>query len=632
MLTAPAKAHLWSTARTVALSASLGLLLGVSGCKSAAEHRVEADKVAADIIEAKQRDALGQTQPFTILTPADRLRNRLLMAQDLPITGPASLGSQALPLPEHWPEDGQPYADTPPLPPVVDVPDNPLPLRLSLMEALQIGARNSREYQSRKEAVFLTALDLDLQLDQFRNSYFGLLESAFIADHSDPDVVTGFENGGSFSIARRLESGARLLGSLSIDLANLLSQGGNSSIGVAADATVIIPLLRGAGRHIVTEPLTQAQRNVIYALWDFEFYKQTFAVQIANEYLSVLQTQDRLDNAAASYRRLIASARRSMRLAQAGRLGALQVAQARSNELSARESWINAIQVYNGALDRFKITLGLPTDAAIELDRADLQRLADIARKALGSQPDPSQSTTAAPADAEIVLIPPTRDSAGPMELDERRAIEIGLASRLDLRIAQGEVYDAQRGVVVAANALEAGLNIVGRASTGEGRTLGSAGLDDAGLEPENGFYSLGVELDLPWERTAERNAYRESYVVLERQVRDVQGLEDQVKLQVRSDLRALLQARESYVTQTRSVEIAQRRVLASKLFLEAGRPGVQIRDVLEAEDALLRAQNALTAALVNYRVAELQLQRDMGVLSIDERGIWREYDPNGQD
>ena len=55
-------------------------------------------------------------------------------------------------------------------------------------------------------------------------------------------------------------------------------------------------------------------------------------------------------------------------------------------------------------------------------------------------------------------------------------------------------------------------------------------------------------------------------------------------------------------------------------------RGGVITRDVLEAQESLLSAQNSLTAALVSYRIAELELQRDMGVLEVDWKGNWREY------
>jgi len=49
---------------------------------------------------------------------------------------------------------------------------------------------------------------------------------------------------------------------------------------------------------------------------------------------------------------------------------------------------------------------------------------------------------------------------------------------------------------------------------------------------------------------------------------------------------------------------------------------------VLDAQDSLLSAQNALTAALVNYRVAELRLQSNLGLLEVNEEGLWQEYQP----
>lgn len=205
-------------------------------------------------------------------------------------------------------------------------------------------------------------------------------------------------------------------------------------------------------------------------------------------------------------------------------------------------------------------------------------------------------------------------------------AIAVALRRRVDLRTSLGRVYDAQRRVVVVANALQTGLTLKTTARAGERRGLGDASKPSAHLRPENGLYTFGLNLDLPIERTAERNAYRDSYIALERAARDVQELEDQIKLDIRNALRNLLEARESYKIQAQSVVVAERRVASTELFLEAGR--AQIRDVLESQEALVSAQNELTAALVNYRVAELELQRDMGALEIDERGLWNEYQP----
>jgi outer membrane protein TolC len=65
-------------------------------------------------------------------------------------------------------------------------------------------------------------------------------------------------------------------------------------------------------------------------------------------------------------------------------------------------------------------------------------------------------------------------------------------------------------------------------------------------------------------------------------------------------------------------------------MFLEAGR--AEIRDLLEAQEALISAQNALTAALVTYRVGELALQRDLGLLEVDHEGVWQEFAPRDEE
>jgi outer membrane protein TolC len=599
----------------------------LAGCRPA-DYRQDADRAAYAIIGEAQKRALGKAEPFTVDSPADALRRKLLIGQDLQHAGPASVGADQLAPIAHWPQKEQP-------PGQADSGEPPWagqsPLGLSLNDALSVAARNNREYQTSKEQVFRAALDLDLEANQFRSLFFADAEATYEADLGGSADIAGLANSGSASWQRKLKSGTLLTAAFAVDLVKLLTQDRASALGLFADATITIPLLRGAGRHIVTEPLTQAERDVAYALWRFERYKRTLAVRVASEYLDVLRQLDQVRNVEENYRRLVTSTRRARRLAEAGRLPQIQVDQALQDELRARDRWISAQQDYHRRLDDLKITLGLPTDANIGLDRGELERLAEVARqleaRPAGEGEDSGAATqpTSAAADAPIILQPPRR-GGGPLEIAEAKAIDVALANRLDLRTALGRVYDAQRGVVVAADALKMGLTFTGTAAIGERRGLGSASQEDAQLRFDKGAYSLGLWLDLPLERTAERNAYRESFIALEQAVREVQALEDEVKREIREALRRLLQTRESYQIQARAVALAERRIKSTELFLQAGR--AQIRDVLEAQEALVSAQNALTAALVSYRTAELQLQRDMGVLEVDEKGKWSEYKP----
>jgi len=215
------------------------------------------------------------------------------------------------------------------------------------------------------------------------------------------------------------------------------------------------------------------------------------------------------------------------------------------------------------------------------------------------------------------------------MEITEVNAIQLAFDNRLDLKVSDGKVYDAQRAVVVAADALRAELTFLGAAKIGSRRnTVGSATSDNSRFVANRGVYSSLLTLDLGLERTAESVAYRESYIALEKAVRDVQVLEDGIKTQIRNTLRDLLEARENMYIQAKAVYVAQKRVKSVTMFLTAGR--TEIRNLLDAQDALLVSQNLLTTAVVNYRIAELAMQRDMGVLQIDEDGLWQEYLPGG--
>lgn len=611
----------------IAAVAAAVTVIVLPACRSAEQHRQDADAVAYRAINRKQQESLGRTEPITITPTQQTLRRRLMIDQKLPHSDPASMSSGAMKLIDQWPDRayfaGRTDNETDPAGPT------DMPLKLSLVEALQIAAANNRDYQRQKELVFQSALSLDLEDDAFRLTWAGVLDTLFSADMSSGSTVGGVEHADAVTLSKRFHTGARFTGLLAIDLVKLLTRDYSAAMGIRASTGMSIPLLRGSGRFVVTEPLTQAHRDVVYSIYTFERFKRTFAVRVASDYLTVLQQLDQVRNAEENYRRVATSTRRAKRLADAGRLPEIQVDQARQDDLRARNRWITALQSYERRLDNFKLQLGLPTDARIELDRMELDQLvADerYARYLRGGLPDARSKGEIPPADAPVELNPPTRDDAGPLELEESKALALALEHRLDLRTSIGRIVDAQRGVAIAADDLRADMTLLGSASWGGGRSLGSAGQADAQLRPELGSYSALLSLDLPLERTSERNSYRNALISMEQAVRSMQQSEDQVKLEVRDALRTLLESRESLRIQAEAVAVARRRVESTNLFLQAGR--ADVRDVLEAEEALISAMNSQTSALVNYRVAELQLQRDLGVLQVNEKGLWQEFDP----
>lgn len=621
-----------SLSRNLPFTAFLLLLTGAtlfSGC-SAKGHRLRADKTALSIIQKEQTKLLGKADDFSIEKPSDILRRRLLTEQELAVSGKESLGTDALTKIPHWPEKKYPAAITSPGDKLA-IPADKKPLVINFTQALQIAAENSPDYQSQKETLFRAALTLDLN----RNDYSLMAklkgDSTLSTDKSQTDTVKGLENGGNIGLNQTLKDGSKLAANLAFDLVSLLTQGKQSSKGISGDASITIPLLRGSKTYIYSENLTQAQRNVMYSVWEFERYKKTFAVNIATNYFNVLRQIDQMENSAENYKNSIRSARRTRRLADAGRLTEIEVDQAVQNELLARNRWISAMSQYNNRMDQFKQLLGLPPDAFIELNRSDLESLISYIDTIVPKSGGEDVSETGGvipPADTEITLKNPDRTDVGPLELEERVAIELGIKNRLDLKVQEGKVFDAQRSVVIRADALGTELTFMGQARAGSSRSLGMATMEDGKLRPNMGFYSALLSIDLPIERTAERKAYRESYISLESAVRSFQRLEDDIKLSVRQSLRSMSEAREGLKIQNRAVSVAEKRVNSTTLFFEAGR--AQIRDLLEAQDALLTARNSLTSAVIDYRISELEFQRNTELLEIETNGLLKEFSQEG--
>lgn len=610
----------------------LALAMSLSGCTSPAGYREKADQAAYEILDEAWPRVTGHTENGFTISPAEQtLRRRLLLEQRLPIISPSSAGSADSRLIEQWPDDAYSESSSAGLEDFQTGDLGEQALHLTLLEALEVAAYNSRNYQSQKESVYQSALQLDLQRNAFRTTWAGMVDSVVSSSLGDSSETNGVVNSGSLEVSKQFKNGMQFTSMLAVDLVNLLSGNKESSSGLRLDTSLAIPLMRGSGRFVVTEPLTQAERDVVYSIYGFERFKRSFAVQIASNYLSVLQQQDRVQNAVENYERVVASTRRARRLADAGRLPEIQVDQAVQDELRARNSWISAQQSYERSLDSFKITLGLPTDAHVELDRNEFDVLLSDPRFERYLRADSeSERVQVPPADAPVVLVPPSDVDAGPLELNEQDAILIALLNRLDLRIAVGEIVDAQRGVAIAADNLRADVTLLGSASLGESRSLSSANQDDAQIRTDRGFYSLLLGIDLPLERTSERNSYRNALIGYEQTIRALQDAEDSVKFDVRSVLSDLLEARESIKIQAEAVRVAQRRVDSTNLFLQAGR--AEIRDLLEAQNALNSAQDALTSAVVNYRIGELELQRDLGVLTVRSDGLWTEFDPESVD
>ncbi len=451
---------------------------------------------------------------------------------------------------------------------------------LSLAEAVAIATANGRDYQRQKEQLYLTVLDLTLVRHRFARQWFGTVDARY-ASERDAESVSG---GGALGFNQILADGASISAALALDWSRFLTGAPGTSLGSVLSASVTQPLLRGRGRRIAQEDLTQAERNALYEIRSFNRFRETYVVSIAGDYYRALQLRDAVANARNDYERRVESKERLEMEAEAGRRPSFEVDQAVQDVLRAQDNVVVAEERYARALDAFKIRLALPTDAEVELDPNELEALRRM----------------------EVIEPDYTLDAA----------METAVSRRLDLANSADAVEDAARKVMVAADGLGAELNLVGATAVSS-----TPRTDFTRLEFDKGAYTLGLEGALPLDRKAERNAYRESLIALEQQRRAYANDVDTVKLDVREAYRQLQLQAESYQIQKNSLTLAEKRVESTSLLLQAGR--VTTRDLLESQDALLQAQNDLTGALIAHTIAKLNFFRDIGLLRVRPDGMW---------
>ncbi len=519
--------------------------------------------------------------------------------------------------------------------------DNPQKYSLiSLEKALEIAMNCSREYLTKKETLYLSALNLTLEryiytpifsnknkvtvtqqtydkqvpsdytraLDAYKNSipniqdltgtsaqllrqYHQILEQAGdVAGWTSPDIeiVDRQSAKGSLQtgVSMLLLGGGRLALQLTNNFFRFLNGIPDEQAGSVLSVSFTQPLWRGRGREISTERLTQAERDVLYDLRDFTRYRQEFVVRICKAYYSVLEQRDIVKNNHQSYLNFKKNYERESAFAEEGRKTLTEIGRIQQALLSSEDTWINSLRRYKESLDEFKILIGLSTDSPVMLDPNELTKLKEEGLK-------------------------------HPQITDED-AVKVALITRLEIYTKRDMVEDALRKIKVAENALKPGIDLF---LEGNVSNQGKTNFED--MDFRRGVYSGGFNVDLPLSQKEERNAYRTALINYERVKRELSLTEDQVKLDVRTSWRNLEQAKRNYEIAQRSVELSKRRVEEQNLLAELGR--ATALDLVDAQNDLTKAQNNLTSAIIAHNIARLEFWKNIGILFIKADGKWEE-------
>jgi outer membrane protein TolC len=442
---------------------------------------------------------------------------------------------------------------------------------LTLPHALALATAHNREYQTQKELLYTSALDLRLVRHGYEWQLFGGGSGLYRKEGRDEAI----ENEANVGVNRLLGVGTQLSTQIAAGWLDVIAGKGNDHLFSVFSAAIAQPLLRGSDPAIVLESLTQAERDTLYQIRDFNRFRKTFVVAVASEYFRAIGLYDVVKNTQ-EYRDVLSALHGKVtKLANAGLLPRFEADQVQQEALKASDALVIAMKEYEQALDQLKITLALPVTTEFRMDVG----LLDVLKARGIPYPDVVVST----------------------------AMDTALSRRLDIANRADAVLDAQRAVYVAADSLRADLRLVGAV--------------DLANDPDGHKVKAGALVDLPFDRVAEQNVYRKALISLDHRRRDYDLLADKIRLEIRTAHRKLVETAERYQILSKAQETALIRLGRTSALLQYAR--VSSRRVLNAQEDLYDARNDATKALIDYVVATLEFYRDTEVLQVRPDGLW---------
>jgi hypothetical protein len=277
---------------------------------------------------------------------------------------------------------------------------------ITLEQALELSLFNSRDFQDRREALYLTALPVTLQRFNFVTQLFAASEAIREWNGSQiagaPGSLWRINSTGTAS--QLFPTGATVVAQLAnrmvIELGN-----GNPTVGISnLTLQAVQPLLRGGGWAVTLEPLTQAERTLVYAVRSYARFRKNYYVFITGGgslsnsvfgfeglfgtgavagspgqgYLPTLLIAAFERNERQNIRALMGYMALYREYQGRGDFSELQVGQVEQGILRGQSSLLARQQDLQDGLDSFKIQLGLPTQTPLELDDQPLRPVKEM--------------------------------------------------------------------------------------------------------------------------------------------------------------------------------------------------------------------------------------------------------------
>ncbi len=249
--------------------------------------------------------------------------------------------------------------------------------RVNLENILEIALINSREYQTRRETLYRVALRLSLQRFDYDLKFLSRGNGTLLNYTHDRNAGIEVNRLGAptnLGITRSLYTGGDLVARFANDV--VLTFNGPSGYSTSVGSELFIDLFQPImQRDVRFEPLTQAERDVVYAARDFVRFQKVLFRDLARQYYSLLLTYRSIAINTQDYFSNLREFNRAEATQQAGRMPLVQVDQFEQNAIRSRGNVINSCNALEGALDQLKFRIGLPVELPLNVALSELEEL-----------------------------------------------------------------------------------------------------------------------------------------------------------------------------------------------------------------------------------------------------------------
>ena len=259
--------------------------------------------------------------------------------------------------------------------------------------AVFLARTHSRQYQNELEDLYLSALDVSYQQFRFDAQFFGGYSTFFTADGPDraggpvSELAVNTDMARILEMRKRFATGTELVVGAANSLVWQFAGPDEYTAGSLLDFSLVQPLLRGAGRAVVLEALTDSERALLANIRQMERFRCSFYVNTvtgrntdpgpsragiglgtvhpgsnagAAGLLALMEQQIQIRNQRANVAGLRKSLDQLDSAYEAGRIDRYQVDLAREALYSAQSRLLSIKKNYQDRLDAYKVQLGLP--------------------------------------------------------------------------------------------------------------------------------------------------------------------------------------------------------------------------------------------------------------------------------